>query len=533
MLRLLLILATALVCLATPGLGGPVAAARVQDDEIVREFKKYYKKYKDVPTQVEAVLSLEGVESAEVVGALVGVLKRAEPDVIEAAVRVLSGFESAEPAAAVVAELEGSSNQKVTEVLLRAVAAGGYPGADGTLLGLLADRSWGVRLRALDAVSRLGAAGSWGQASDPEGEVEEVPLDPAIAIAPLAADPEPAVRSAAFDALARLRAPSTVGLALEALSDPVWQVRASAVEALGVVRSREAIGPLIDRMALEEGRLLADIGATLFEITGRNFGVRVEQWQSFWETFSERFEIPSDAELAKLRALQEARKQEYKPGDGTAYHGVVTPSRSIVFVIDVSGSMENLVVDTERFEGGGYPSMLRIDIVKTELQRTIDALEPYVEFNILSFATKVRRWKKSLVKANVLNKSSAVDWVGRLEALGGASKAELASAGLVGAANLGAGKTNTYDALMEALEAPAPGKSDKDYEVGVDTIFFLSDGRPSHGAYIDPQDILREVRRVNELRKVVIHTIALGEFQKEFMRQLAAENGGVFVDLGR
>ena len=39
MLRLLLILATALVCLATPGLAGPVAAARVQDDEIVREFK--------------------------------------------------------------------------------------------------------------------------------------------------------------------------------------------------------------------------------------------------------------------------------------------------------------------------------------------------------------------------------------------------------------------------------------------------------------------------------------------------------------
>jgi hypothetical protein len=41
------------------------------------------------------------------------------------------------------------------------------------------------------------------------------------------------------------------------------------------------------------------------------------------------------------------------------------------------------------------------------------------------------------------------------------------------------------------------------------------------------------VRVANELRKVVIHTIALGEFQKEFMRTLARENGGVFVDLGR
>jgi hypothetical protein len=35
-----------------------------------------------------------------------------------------------------------------------------------------------------------------------------------------------------------------------------------------------------------------------------------------------------------------------------------------MFVIDVSGSMENLVVEKERFQDGGYPSLLRIDIVQ-------------------------------------------------------------------------------------------------------------------------------------------------------------------------
>jgi hypothetical protein len=53
------------------------------------------------------------------------------------------------------------------------------------------------------------------------------------------------------------------------------------------------------------------------------------------------------------------------------------------------------------------------------------------------------------------------------------------------------------------------------------------------GEYVDPEDIRREVRALNELRKVVIHTIAIGEFQKEFMKRIAEENGGVFVDLGR
>jgi hypothetical protein len=64
-------------------------------------------------------------------------------------------------------------------------------------------------------------------------------------------------------------------------------------------------------------------------------------------------------------------------------------------------------------------------------------------------------------------------------------------------------------------------------------VFFLSDGRPSHGDYVDPEDILREVRAANKLRKVVLHTIAIGEFQKDFMNRLAEDNGGVFVDLGR
>jgi len=71
------------------------------------------------------------------------------------------------------------------------------------------------------------------------------------------------------------------------------------------------------------------------------------------------------------------------------------------------------------------------------------------------------------------------------------------------------------------------------YEVEVDTIFFLSDGRPSHGHYTDPQDILRAVQEANALRRIVIHTIGIGEYQRGFMQALADQNGGVFVDLGK
>jgi hypothetical protein len=369
--------------------------------------------------------------------------------------------------------------------------------------------------------------------ANPKRKPRGVPESPAAAVLPLCMDGEVAVRCAALEGLAALGSQAVVTPAIASLQDSVWQVRVSAISALAEVRNRDAIGPLITRMQVEEGRLVADIGDALEELTGRTFGQRKEGWLSFWNTFKDRFKMPTDAEIATLKAARKASKATYTPPGAVSYHGIESPSRRILFVIDVSGSMENEVIEKERFEDGEYPSFKRIDIVKTELARTIEGLEPYVEFNVESFATKVKLWKKGLVRANVLNKSSAMDWVNRLEAIGGDSKADLARAGLTGTANMASGKTNTYEALMEALGAAGTGLRDKEYEVAVDTVFFLSDGRPSTGKFVDTEDILREVLEANELRKVVIHTIAIGEFQKSFMKRMAEKSGGVFVDLGR
>ena len=91
-------------------------------------------------------------------------------------------------------------------------------------------------------------------------------------------------------------------------------------------------------------------------------------------------------------------------------------------------------------------------------------------------------------------------------------------------------------ALMAALGAPEEADGDvsrKTFKNKVDTIFFLSDGDPTVGKLVDKADIRRAVVRVNEVRKVTLHTIAIGDFQKDFMNALAEENGGVYVDLGK
>lgn len=523
------------VLAATLGLGSAAAAGPatsispssaptswcLQDEEIVKEFKKYFRKYKDPDARTEAVLALLGAESSGVVDVLVPVLGDKEPEVRRAAARVLASFETRPPVDALIARMEKEKKEPVRLGLLEAMRAGKYTALGEPVVEALEDRGWAVRRMAVLAL----AAG---------GDPAVVPV-----IAPLGGDEEPAVRCAVLDSLAALGADGAAVLGVALINDETWQVRASAIAALGKVRRTSSIPILIERYKTEEGRLQVDAADSLTRLTGKAYGMRIELWERFWNSYGDRYEIPTDEEMKALEEARTKTNQKYSIQNASNFVGVETPSRSILFVIDVSGSMEDLVVDREQFQDGDYPSWARMDIVKTELARTIEGLEPYVKFGIISFATGTKRWKKKLVPANVVNKSSALDFVKNLEPLGGNSQLDLPLGGLGAGPDLSAGKTNTYGALAEALgiedaKARAPKSGSKErYTVEVDTVFFLSDGRPTFGKYIETREILDRITEGNLLRKVVLHTIAIGNFDKGFMRSLAVKNGGVFVDLGK
>ena len=91
------------------------------------------------------------------------------------------------------------------------------------------------------------------------------------------------------------------------------------------------------------------------------------------------------------------------------------------------------------------------------------------------------------------------------------------------------GATNIFDALLTSMEIAATvGKSKE--EPQVDTIFFLTDGIPSHGKIVDPHQILAEVRRRNELLGLAIHCVGVSKDQnRSFLFNLAKQNGGKYV----
>ena len=279
---------------------------------------------------------------------------------------------------------------------------------------------------------------------------------------------------------------------LKALDSADWSARLAALQALEHVRTAEIVGTLIARMQQEEGRMLVEFGQSLWRLSGQPFYTQALAWKGWWEKNSAGFEPIGEVELAKREADEAARR--LKQISKATFFGIRIKSHRVIFILDVSGSMNELTRD-EYVGKSGEP---RITVAKRELTKCIDALEPKSLFNLVVFSSDVERWlSEGIADAKGVNREEAKSYVDKLGAGGG---------------------TNLYGALREAFQ-------DKD----VDTIFVLSDGEPSVGDVIDPGAIREHVRQWNEQRQIVINSIAVGG-SFEILRWLAEDTGGTHVE---
>lgn len=500
--------------------------------DAVKEFKTYLAKYQDRDRIIEAVHTLKTNECPEAAAELVKLFDHKIPDVRMAAVAVLGLFHEEETFKPYLEQLGAMKPFAGRPQIIESIGKAKIKAALPVFKEILA------KDKKMDVSTRYAIARALMDIGEP-GIKDEIAL--------LLADADPVVRMAAADTVAKLNIKGTGKELVPLLTDAAWQVQTAAIAAVAKIRAEEAIDPLIEVMR-KVGRFKEETADALFRITKLDFGADPDEWAKQIKKLRDipGWRIPTDEEVAKAEESRKKTdgfygKKEDKP---TKFVGIPTTSTNVLFIIDISGSMEELVIEHEKFTTG-YDDWKKFTIVRTELLNTLASLKDNTNFNIIAFATDLHPWKNFLVPANGVNKDAALSWVKRLKPLGGVEAQEAAQANLGGFGNVGAGKTNTYKALMsifgydpdkQPLQPAGPitgGAVKLNKESKLDTVFFLSDGRPSTGKYVDMNEILREVKDRNQIFKIVLHTIAIGEFQKDFMKRLAQENGGVFVDLGK
>lgn len=362
------------------------------------------------------------------------------------------------------------------------------------------------------------------------------------------------------DAFARRSDDDTLTALNEAVGDRKDEVQRSVISAIQKRRAKSSIPALID--VLEElqsknksGLTVEALKEALLSLTGKDLAKAVD-YRSWWDGHKDSFEVPSRATTGK-----KAKKVEGTAERRPKFFGSEIKSRRIVFVIDVSGSMQATDAGSAqpgRTPTGGKPaptsgSRVRIERAKFQLAQAIKMLPKDAFFTVLAYhggGTVPPKGQSLLAQADKLQWLSVFS----KKLIPAKSKAAVSKAASFVQNLKPLGATFTFNALRAAFEVP-----------GADNIILLSDGAPNDpkpgaspqpgaggamtmGSFMSPAEILKEVKTMNNFRKIRIDTFGFdsmgamggrggsvaGGMQNpfvEFLKRLAKQNNGKFTKI--
>ncbi|MCZ6688998.1 MAG: HEAT repeat domain-containing protein [Planctomycetota bacterium] len=394
-------------------------------------------------------------------------------------------------------------------VLIEALGLVGVPRAVEELIPLLDDPSG---LMARKAAEALGSTGDSRATAALAKSLQAAPEDPAFILALLGAldrlgpseDTEeflmPHARTGEHDArvLGHAMLRQTQGAAgrsriLAALHDKDKHMRWHAIRGLGQeAPSAESVSAFISRLPNEKDhKLIYQMLKYLNRMTGARLGPDPADWAKWWEKAKDSYD-PSSVRLVSTRKRGGGQKTV------TRYFSLVVTSKKVIFLLDTSGSMAAKVTISEGPMSTGRIRDKKINIAKRELIKVLKTFRKDTSYNVLIFADEITPLWGRLRKATRGTTKKAIPFIEGLTALGG---------------------TNIFDTLVQALR-----------DKKVETIYLLSDGDPSSGAITDPDEILRQVQKLNASRKIEINTIDLSG-QSTFLNRLSQQNGGRYVSV--
>jgi Ca-activated chloride channel family protein len=260
---------------------------------------------------------------------------------------------------------------------------------------------------------------------------------------------------------------------------------------LGTGRNAAPIERLAGRVRLRSGGGLRTIYSPSHEVDVQREGGRAtvsfEQDARRERRDFQLFYALSDAEVGmSLFTYREPGKDGYfllllSPNDDAARREY--PAKDVVFVLDVSGSME---------EAG------KMEKARRALTYGVRGLRPADRFNIIAFSGETRLMESGLIAADEAGRRRGVEFVEGLNARGG---------------------TNINDALLEAMQQfPRSGTRPR-------LLVFMTDGLPTVGE----QNVERIIQNVTQARRDGLRLFTFGvgyDVNTRLLDRVAAENGG-------
>lgn len=356
--------------------------------------------------------------------------------------------------------------------------------------------------------------------------------DARSAVARLAVrDADPSVRIRALASLPAFKTSLIREVLVDALADPAWEVRALAIAICVRAKLVEAAGAMIGALEKESGRLRRDLDEALHALTGVRMYGDLGLWKNWWAANREAIQKKAkaleesgayDKALGPVEGWEdedagaEGVDEKKRKGNTSAFYGISTQSKRILFVLDISRSMQDAAgakpAAPVRRKKDPYPAprgSSKLDVAKWQLHRAVHALPKDAVFNIVVYSESYKVWTDEMTAASKGNKKKAHKFVDQIN---------------------GNGVTNIGDSLDKAFELAGVGAA-KRKELALDTVFLLSDGDPNRGRISDLNALLRDFVARNRLTRLVVHTVGIGEAAgSSFLKELAKRTGGQYVE---
>ncbi len=440
-----------------------------------------YADARNLPLRPKIQIQLRRAKTKEEIGVLVkDGLNHRDEEIVAAAIDAIAYAAEREPelCGPLLIKMLGHSNSAIRTSAIEGIVRAHPEGAIRELIRRLDHEDFKTRTDATWALAQLGDL-------PPEAEAKFITMTN---------DERPSVRLHATDALKWYPKSEPAFKALLArFEDDLWSIRSAAVATALVFRRVETLQPLVRLVETERGRVRDDAVRALEVLTGEEFGPLIANWKKWLNDLPAGYQLPTAEEAVTMIAKRKERREAGKDvtaAEKVEYHGIAVPRGGVVFILDISGSMElNRISKAQNF----------FEYFAEALVETVQRLDHDTDFNVVVFSDRVRVWKDKLVPGDAQNIADAIAFIRSTRP---------------------GGPTNIYEALLGAFEF-----------LETQTIFLMTDGEPTVGPVTETDAIIAEITHVNRDRRIVINTIAAGQAAKEFLEELAAANGGQAVDL--